>query len=501
MDCRIFHPTSSQDFIPGLAIGQRYRHTFGDTRLSRRYVRLLNQMAIKQSVVIHQLCTKRREQAGFYRFVNNSRVKLEELIHENCHISEGLVKDRDILILQDSTAVSLRSKLKKRAAWASNIGVLEDNRTPGFYLHCSLVIDRASHSVIGLGDTVVYTRPLNMGTKEEKAFGRVKRRELPLEEQESFVWPLGTFNSSKQLNCARRFTTVMDQGGDKYEVLMRILADPARHVIVRSKEDRKVVDASSRPQNRLSGLLALQPWVDTRRVPIRALNHYSKSNGCMVQRQTRNAQFSIRYTKVQLDRPAGYALSKPRLERMLYVVEVKEASHTVPEGEQPIHWRLISSWPIENIEQAWQVVESYQSRWHIEQLFRVFKKQGLCVEDSQIKHPQSIKKQAVMALKIATKAMQLTLARDGEEFIPIETMFDDNQQQALIKLNEKLKGTTQKQSNPHPQNSLAWAAWVVARLGGWKGYKSQRPPGPITMKRGLQDLEKFIWAWRLINDT
>ena len=112
MDCRIFHPTSSQDFIPGLAIGQRYRHTFGDTRLSRRYVRLLNQMAIKQSVVIHQLCTKRREQAGFYRFVNNSRVKLEELIHENCHISEGLVKDRDILILQDSTAVSLRSKLK-----------------------------------------------------------------------------------------------------------------------------------------------------------------------------------------------------------------------------------------------------------------------------------------------------------------------------------------------------------------------------------------------------
>ncbi|MBK6995403.1 MAG: hypothetical protein IPH31_10920 [Lewinellaceae bacterium] len=60
-----------------------------------------------------------------------------------------------------------------------------------------------------------------------------------------------------------------------------------------------------------------------------------------------------------------------------------------------------------------------------------------------------------MALKIATKAMQLTLARDGEEFIPIETMFDDNQQQALIKLNEKLKGTTQKQSNPL-RGGLAW---------------------------------------------
>ena len=39
-----------------------------------------------------------------------------------------------------------------------------------------------------------------------------------------------------------------------------------------------------------------------------------------------------------------------------------------------------------------------------------------------------------------------------------------------------LEGKTERQKNPHPKGSLAYAAWVAARLGGWTGYYGK--PGP-----------------------
>jgi len=49
---------------------------------------------------------------------------------------------------------------------------------------------------------------------------------------------------------------------------------------------------------------------------------------------------------------------------------------------------------------------------------------------------------------------------------------------------------TAKQQNPHPEGSLAWLSWVVARYGGWNCYG--KPPGPKTMARGWQKLSATL---------
>ena len=50
-------------------------------------------------------------------------------------------------------------------------------------------------------------------------------------------------------------------------------------------------------------------------------------------------------------------------------------------------------------------------------------------------------------------------------------------------INGTLEGRTEKLKNPFDPASLAWYAWIAARLGGWSGYTSKgyKPAGPKTM--------------------
>ncbi len=496
MTGRIFYPTSSKDSVSLFG-----RHGFGDKRLEARHKKLLSQLSENQSSVIYQLRDGRKAQGGAYRFLNNDKVSLSELIARTCAWDLGNCGDRDLLVAIDSTSVKLKTGSKDKHEQVKSVGVLEDNRTPGFFLVPSLLIDKKTHQTLGLGDILHYTRPLIEGSKEQKQQGRAQRRKLELQDKEAGMWSIVAQNTAKGLQQARSMTFVMDQGGDKYESLQQILECTNQNFIVRVKEDRQAVSTTDQTQGHFSDLLATQCWMDVRHVAIRSLNHYSKSSGKWVQRKARKALLTIRYITLRLERPSSYSKHKKLLDKPLCLVEVLEHSSTVPPGESPIHWRLLTTWTIDELQKAWQVVSAYQARWNIEQLFRILKKQGFDIENSQLQNPKSIKKLTVMALKASEQALRLSTARDGRDFAPIESMFDQTQQQLLIKLNAKLSGQTPKIINPHANNSLAWAAWIIARLGGWSGYKTQRPPGPITMSKGLTQFYAFFDFYNLIDGT
>ena len=76
----------------------------------------------------------------------------------------------------------------------------------------------------------------------------------------------------------------------------------------------------------------------------------------------------------------------------------------------------------------------------------------------------------VVPTRTAISVMQLVRECDGVSKRPLEDVFHADEQAALEATCRQLEGKTTKQKNPHPKGSLAFAAWVCARLGGWTGY-------------------------------
>lgn len=100
-----------------------------------------------------------------------------------------------------------------------------------------------------------------------------------------------------------------------------------------------------------------------------------------------------------------------------------------------------------------------------------------------------------LGLVVALQIMTLKLGYDKQdEQTPVGVVFTPLQTELLKIFLNVTEGSTAKQKNPFKEGSLAWAAWIVARLGSWDGYASQGPPGYITFRRGM---ERFGMQWEL----
>ncbi|MFP5393402.1 MAG: transposase, partial [Gammaproteobacteria bacterium] len=144
---------------------------------------------------------------------------------------------------------------------------------------------------------------------------------------------------------------------------------------------------------------------------------------------------------------------------------------------------------------ALTVVQWYQQRWQIEQLFRTLKRQGLALESSQLEHADELLKLACIATLAAARTMQLVNARDGQTQQAASDAFDQDELTVLEHLQGKFEGKTVRLKNPYPVHSMAWAAWTIARVGGWN--VGEGKPGPITMLRGQQRFDSTVVGWRL----
>ena len=147
------------------------------------------------------------------------------------------------------------------------------------------------------------------------------------------------------------------------------------------------------------------------------------------------------------------------------------------------------------------MVEWYSARWYIEQVFRLLKQDGFGIESAQLETGWALRKLILMQLSSLLKILQMNIAyNDPEEGQCIEEVFNEEEIRVLVHLNKTLQGKTIKTQNHNNPQKSKWAAWIIGRLGGWKGYDSQGPPGVICLKKGLDRFNAIIEGINIAKD-
>jgi hypothetical protein len=286
--------------------------------------------------------------------------------------------------------------------------------------------------------------------------------------KESQRW-LSTAEAAKTvLARAHMVTEVSDRESDFYEKWAR-LPEPGFHILTRAMADRSIREGG--------GTLSSAPlqMAGAASVALRA------GSG----RPARTVNLGTRFGPVTLRRPANLAKQEGLAETVdVSLVEVCEVD--APPGAEPILWRLLTTHRIEDAAMAWCVVGWYRQRWHIEQFFRTLKQQGLQPEDSQLENAGRLIKLTAIAARAACTIMELVQVRDGRSGQDARIAVSPPEIETLHALLPEPEGKTALQKTPHPPESLAWAAWIIAKPGGWDGCPRFKPPGPITFRHGLQ---------------
>lgn len=359
--------------------------------------------------------------------------------------TSGRCAGRHVLAIQDTT-------------------VVRSEGGGGLYLHAVVAVDADDDALLGLIDGQFLSR--SQGRK-------AGRRAVPIEQKESYRWLQGAERAAGLCAAARQVTVVADREADIFEAFARRPASV--DLLVRAAQDRSLDDG---------GRLFAQ--VDALLPVARATLDLPAKPG----RRARQAVLAVRFMAVELARPQNGVRGPGPDSVRLNAVDLREIDP--PAGETAIHWRLLTTHAVRDGAEALAVGDLYRRRWAIEQLFRTMKTQGFDIEALRIEDETPLCNLVMASLIAAVTVQQLVHARDGKQGLdgslrPMTDAFEPEDEPLLAAYCAKLEGKTARQKNPHPTGSLAYAAWVCARLGGWTGYYGK--PGPVVMLIGWQQFQ------------
>lgn len=443
-----------------------YDKILPDPRFSRRAEKIVVNLLEKGTAVVNKSNETHTEKIGAYRMLANESFSHEELAEGSYRFcKKNIQRQNHVLGIQDSTEINYTNHELSFSSNDPDIGPISNPNNIGFFCHPMLIIDPENQFPLGFSSIKLWSRSREMKNRHERDY-----KNQDIKEKESYRWIKSAEETKKLISGPTILTIIGDRESDMYEEFVYV-PDYRTHLLIRSSYDRKLYGEKQNLFEKLSTS------------KLRATYNIDIPSGS--KRAKRTAKMSLRYERVKINHPINRDKGNKPDYVELWAIEARELPESVPEKEDPIIWRLLTTHEIKVITDAFTYIEWYSQRWLIEELFHIMKTKGFCIESAQLEKGAALKKLCVMTMQAALTVMTLKLSLQDQGKIKASLIFPEEYLPFFDILMGDLEGKTAKLKNPYQRGTLKWTAWAIARLGGWSGYSSQGPPGNITIKDGL----------------
>ncbi len=453
---------------------REFRHLeLVDRRLRSRTVALAIAAAQTPSGHITQVVETEAEQEAAFRWVRNPAIDEGALLQSSAYATAVRCAEHPFVFVPvDQTTVKLVDRGKTKGFGHVGRGSLS-RRCRGLQAMTALAVSPTGTTLGLLGQS--------WWARADEPAPAYQQDTRPVEERESGMWTDCIKQAQQNLHRAEVKTRLwfqLDRGADAHHVL-RCALEQQHWVTIRSSYNRRLAG----PQKK-----HLRDCFSNRKragfMPV----DLGKRRAIRLGRSPhRPLKLAISYTKTTL--LITDAVTKKKFEMPIFVVRARE--HRPPTNKERIEWSLLTTYPVESLQDARQVVNGYTYRWRVEEFHRTWKTGACNIESSQLRSRANFQRWATLLAAVATRIERLKFLARNKPKTPAIQEFSRDEIDAAI-----LRTKTNKHKRGDDLN-IAQVVHLIALIGGYTGNKKQGPPGTVTIRRGLEKVEMLALGMQL----
>jgi hypothetical protein len=442
------------------------RARLGDTRRTKRVVKMTVAAARRPSGRVSAVFNREADREGAYDFLENPKISADAVAESMFSATAARARTMKwVYVPIDGSALSLSDE-----NGAKGFGPVGSPNAAVSGLKVMNALAVAHDGVpLGLLDQIFWNRPpteLGLTTAQRTAKNMLRS----FHEKETAYFVSAAENAIETLASEKvRAWIVIDREADNRDILLA-LHETGCSFTIRGRWDRRLFNEGKLS---LDDVLDAQPSLGAQEVEIARTGR----------RPARRAVLDVRAAIVTL----RFEAKSPGQQRdglRLYAVRARELS--IANG---VDWLLLTNVPVVSSEHARAVIDSYRARWRIEEFHRTWK-QGECnVEDAQLRSIEAVKKWATILGAVAMRIERLKYFSRTKPDEPASVELGPDEIEAL-KLDQRNRGKLPRRKSFEMPSIRVATRWV-AELGGWIGVRNGEP-GSITIARGLERLGYLV---------